>query len=357
MNTIESSYKEIAPLKGYPGAHLVLHKDTGKIYVKKCLEIYHTEIYQQLTMLHNIHIPKIYAYEEQENRLFLIEEYISGQTLMEQISHGTLFSEEDTIDIALQICDALTCLHSLHPPIIHRDIKLSNVMCTEDGIIKLIDYNIARCYTEGTSQDTTLLGTPAYAAPEQFGFSQTDARTDMYSLGVMINYMLTGESHKTFLYSGSKSITQIIRRCTCMEPKKRYQTVSELSKALKKCQKSHPEHTLSKLLPLPGFRTRKLWKMFLAVCIYLMLFFILYDLEFTAYQGMPSITILSRITTGLWCFFIIALFTNYADIQKQFPLVAHSNILIRLLGIFLFGFLGLFFNVMISDLFAFLIYR
>ena len=356
MSTIESSYKEIAPLRGHTNAYLVLHEETGKIYVKKYLKIYHIEVYQQLTKLYHIHIPKIYAYEEQEQQLLLIEEYINGQTLMEQISYGT-FSEKDTIDIALQICEALTCLHSLHPPVIHRDIKLSNVMCTEDGIIKLIDYNAARRYTEGTSQDTTLIGTPDYAAPEQFGFSQTDARTDIYSLGVMINDMLTRNSYKTSLYSGSKDIVQIIRRCTCMDPKKRYQTVSELSHALKKCQKSCQTYTFSSLLPLPGFRTKKLWKMLVAICGYLMLFLVIYDLELTSYQGMPSITILSRITTGIWSLFMIALFTNYADIQKQFPLVSHSNFLIRLLGIFLFGFLGLFLDVMISELFVFLIYR
>lgn len=353
MNITENLYEEISPLKNHNHVRLLLHRKTGRIYVKKCLQTYHIEVYRQLANLHHIHIPKIISYEEHDQHLYIIEEYINGTTLMEQITNGTLFSEEDTIKIALQICDALTCLHSLHPPIIHRDIKLSNVMCTEDGIIKLIDYNAARCYLEGTARDTTLLGTVDYAAPEQYGFAQTDARTDLYSLGVMINYMLTGQSYQTAFYSGSKNLEQIIRRCTCLGPQKRYQTAKDLAQALLKCQKSDVKQ---KFLSLPGFRTKKLWKMGSALLVYLMLFLIISDLEIEDYQGMPVATILFRITIGIWFFFIIALFCNYADIQSQFPLINHHNFLIRVLGIVLFGFLGLLLAFLIPDVFAFLIY-
>lgn len=304
MSTIEYMYEYLAPLKGHPDACLVLHRDTGRVYVKKCLSIYHLEVYRQLAGLHSPHIPRIYAYEEKDQHLYLIEEYINGRTLMEQLAEGRLFSKEDMLSTVLQICEALVCLHTLHPPVIHRDIKLSNVMITEDGIVKLIDYNAARCYMEGTAQDTMLLGTPDYAAPEQFGFAQTDARTDIYSLGVMMNYMLTGQSYKTGLYSDSKKIRQIIQRCTCLDPEKRYQTVKDLQHALQSCQtqRSRQQIPIHNLLPLPGFRSGKLWKKMTAVFGYLLLFLIVADVEIEGYQEMPIILLLSRFMTGFWTF-------------------------------------------------------
>lgn len=291
MNNIELLYEEISPLKNQDHAFLVLRKDTGRIYVKKYLEIYQTEIYQALAALQNLHIPRLYAWEEQGQKLCLIEEYIGGMTLMERMNGGILFSEEETVRIALQVCDALACLHSLTPPVIHRDIKLSNVMITDDGIVKLIDYNAARRYTEGTTQDTTLLGTADYAAPEQFGFAQTDARTDLYSLGVMMNYMLTGRSCKNSPCSGSGKLSRIIRRCTCLDPEKRYQTVLELKQALQKCPDSGRRRKTGfhRIPPLPGFRTGRLWKMMPATLGYLLLFSLCADLEIEGHETMPLV--------------------------------------------------------------------
>lgn len=227
-------YQEIAPVGKYKNIWLVLDRDTGKIYVKKCLETFNQEVYRRIAGLYNVHIPGIAAWKLEDGRLWLIEEYINGETLEERLDRGYSFAREEAAGIVRQVCEALACLHSQEPPIIHRDVKLSNIMISHDGIVKLIDYNAARLYERGLSQDTRLIGTEAYAAPEQFGFAQTDARTDIYALGVVFNYLLTGEHIKDRMAEGACGA--VIRKCTQMDPKQRYQSVWELDRALQALQ-------------------------------------------------------------------------------------------------------------------------
>ncbi len=227
-------YQEIAPIGKYKNIWLILDRDTGKVYVRKCLETFNREVYERVARLHNVHIPAITAWKLEEGRLWLIEEYINGETLEERINRGYSFAREEAIGIVRHVCEALACLHSQEPPIIHRDVKLSNIMISNDGIVKLIDYNAARLYEKGLSQDTRLIGTEAYAAPEQFGFAQTDARTDIYSLGVVFNYLLTGAHIKERMAEGACGA--VIRKCTQMDPKQRYQSVWELDQALQVLQ-------------------------------------------------------------------------------------------------------------------------
>ncbi len=227
-------YQEIAPVGKYKNIWLVLDRDTEKIYVKKCLETFNQEVYRRIAGLYNVHIPGIAAWKLEDGRLWLIEEYINGETLEERLDRGYSFAREEAAGIVRQVCEALACLHSQEPPIIHRDVKLSNIMISHDGIVKLIDYNAARLYERGLSQDTRLIGTEAYAAPEQFGFAQTDARTDIYALGVVFNYLLTGEHIKDRMAEGACGA--VIRKCTQMDPKQRYQSVWELDRALQTLQ-------------------------------------------------------------------------------------------------------------------------
>ena len=227
-------YQEIAPIGKYKNIWLVLDRDTGKIYVRKCLETFNQEVYERVARLHNVHVPGIVAWKLEDGRFWLIEEYVNGETLEERIDRGHSFSQEEAVGIVRQVCEALDCLHSQEPPVIHRDVKLSNVMISRDGVVKLIDYNAARLYEKGLNQDTRLIGTEAYAAPEQFGFAQTDARTDIYSLGVVFNYLLTGEHIKDRMAEGACGA--VIRKCTQMDPKQRYQSVLELDQALQVLQ-------------------------------------------------------------------------------------------------------------------------
>lgn len=229
-------YQEITPIGKYKNIWLVLDRDTGKVYVRKCLETFNQEVYERVARLHNVHIPGIAAWKLEDGRFWLIEEYVNGETLEEWINRGGTFTREEAVRIVRQVCEALACLHSQEPPVIHRDVKLSNIMISHDGVVKLIDYNAARLYEKGLKQDTRLIGTEAYAAPEQFGFAQTDARTDIYALGVVFNYLLTGVHVKDQIAEGDCGA--VIRKCTQMDPKQRYQSVWELDQALQVLQRN-----------------------------------------------------------------------------------------------------------------------
>ena len=117
---------------------------------------------------------------------------MTGQNLEEMLV-GQNISEKEAVFIISQLCDALKPLHNADPPIICRDLKAANVMITMDKEVKIIDFDIARTYQKGQHCDTEMMGTKEYAAPEQYGFRQTDARTDIYAMGVLLNYIISGK--------------------------------------------------------------------------------------------------------------------------------------------------------------------
>ena len=105
-------------------------------------------------------------------------------------------------------------------------MKAENVILTNEGEVKLVDFDIARIYQPGKSKDTDMMGTQGYAAPEQFGFGQTDARTDIYAMGVLLNYMLVREFPMEKLTEGK--FRTIVLKCIKINPEDRYQNVDEL---------------------------------------------------------------------------------------------------------------------------------
>ena len=127
----------------------------------------------------------------------------------------------------LQLCRGLSVLHSLGA--VHRDIKPENVILRGDEAV-LIDFDASRIVKAEHDADTVILGTVGFAAPEQYGLSQSDERADIYSLGVLLNVMLTGKHPSKELASGKMG--RIVRRCTMVNPKERYQNVHSLMRAL-----------------------------------------------------------------------------------------------------------------------------
>lgn len=177
------------------------------------------------------------------NVIYIIEDYIEGETLSTILDNNGAQPQELVIEWAMQLCDALEYLHTRKPPIVYRDMKPANVMLKPDGNIKIIDFGIAREYKEQGLADTVCLGTKGYAAPEQFGGKgQTDARTDIYCLGVTLYHLLTGQNpceppYEIYpirywnpqLSAGSEAI---IQKCTQLNPEDRYQSCTELLYAL-----------------------------------------------------------------------------------------------------------------------------
>lgn len=187
-------------------------------------------------------IPQIVDIEEDETYLYIIEEYVEGINLQDYKNQNKNISEDMIIDLAIQMCDVLEYLHSRKPyPIIYRDMKPGNIMLTESNQIKLVDFGIAKEYKSSSDTDTVLIGTRGYAAPEQYGSGQSDVRTDVYSFGVTLYYLITGNNLSSPPYkilpireygNYSDSLENIIERCTRMEPSNRYQSVADIKEEL-----------------------------------------------------------------------------------------------------------------------------
>ena len=161
-----------------------------------------------------------------EQGIVVLEEYVEGKTLSEIFEAGNL-SKKKACNIAVQICDSLSFLHSVG--IVHRDIKPSNIIIKDDGTAVLIDFSIARLINN-SEKDTQALGTPGFAAPEQFGISQSISATDIYSLGVLLNIMLTGSHPSVSLPKGA--IKNVIKKCIKVQISKRYKNADKLRKAI-----------------------------------------------------------------------------------------------------------------------------
>ena len=153
---------------------------------------------RELTMLARFKnmsgIPAFYEHLTDAENWYLIMQYIPGQTLEDYLhtKSGGYLSEEETIAFGLAIAQLMQTLHAANPPVIFRDLKPSNIMLTSQNEFFLIDFGIARNYTPGKTKDTTPLGSPGFAPPEQYGRAQTDQRSDIYSLGATMQTMLTG---------------------------------------------------------------------------------------------------------------------------------------------------------------------
>ena len=148
---------------------------------------------QMLARLNHPGIARVMDYFSQGDYSYLVMEYVAGETLDTVIGRAPRgFDQRQALVWAGQLAVVLDYLHQQNPPIIFRDLKPGNVMLEPGGTLKLIDFGIARHFKPGKSQDTLLLGTPGYAAPEQYGRGQTDARTDVYGLGVVVHQLLTG---------------------------------------------------------------------------------------------------------------------------------------------------------------------
>ncbi len=147
-----------------------------------------------LSSLDHARLPAIYEHFIDATHWYLVMDFIDGEPLdeyLKQIEEPCL-PLRDVLDIGLQLCDVLNYLHQLHPPVIFRDVKPANIMRTPGGRIYLIDFGIARRFKPGQKRDTLPLGSPGFAAPEQYGKAQTTARTDIYGLGATLYFLLTG---------------------------------------------------------------------------------------------------------------------------------------------------------------------
>ena len=184
-------------------------------------------------------IVDIVDFEKTEDYVYVVMDHVEGQSLDKVVREQGPQSEEDVQRWMLQICDAVGYLHRQNPPVIYRDMKPSNIMLHPDGYVKLVDLGVAREYKDEARKDTIAFGTTGYAAPEQYGKAQTDARTDIYGLGATMWHLLGGEAPPVEFplpnvrekneRVGEGFADVIIPQCTQLERDARYQTCEELA--------------------------------------------------------------------------------------------------------------------------------
>lgn len=215
-------YKKIMPLETRENVWLVENSVDGCRFVMHKLPVSSLKVYETLKDIHHPNIVEIFDVFCHDGFLYVIEAYIKGEPLSEVIAEK-LLPQKQVLKIGKQLLSALCHLHKHN--IIHRDIKPENIMYDKDGNAKLIDFNIARFFNRDKSADTTAKGSRHYAPPEQFGFTQSDYRTDIYALGVTLNELATGKLPEEKICRGM--LGRIVRRCTELDPKRRYQTAAQ----------------------------------------------------------------------------------------------------------------------------------
>lgn len=294
------------------GHYLVIDQASERVGVLKILNNANVQVYDFL--LHHPHrnLCAVYDYWLEDGRTFVIEEYISGWTL-EEICMKEGFSEEKAVDILCEICDGLSFLHDAKPSIIHKDLKLANVMVDASGNVKIIDFDISRIYRVGADQDTYPYGTKPYASPEHYGFGQTNEKSDQYAIGQMMKRM--GLEYGRF--------ANIIRKTTQVDPEKRYKNVKELKRDL------IGDHV--KIFPPPGFRTRTMWKEVVAIVGYLLILFITFNLQSKNTAGIYEVWC-NRLTAFFVMLTEVDLFTKWTPLFRQIPLLKDSRAVVRVLS-------------------------
>ena len=198
------------------------------------------EILEKLADRNLSGIPKAYRIFEENSEVYLIREYIEGTPLAQMVLQKGGIPEEEIRRISRKICRTAEQFHNPDEPMIHRDIKPENIVVTSGGEAVFIDFGTMRSYKKDGSRDTFVVGTRGTAAPEQYGYTQTDQRTDVYAIGQTMLYMVS-ESYEIDQLSEcniSRKLKKVIEKSCSFEPDKRYTDASELSRAIEKCQKS-----------------------------------------------------------------------------------------------------------------------
>ncbi|MCC8046440.1 MAG: protein kinase [Clostridiales bacterium] len=271
--SVLSLYQPIADVNTRHKVLLVQHAKTGEIFIEKKLAQYNLSLFQDLREHPVPDTPRIYELVEGNGFLIVIEEFLPGRTLQdfldEHDSSGEYdpFPEDEAVSLVLALSRIVRQLHHRNPPIIHRDIKPANIIlsqgsalkkpagdhyalkdsvsknfATKDSVLddyalndhslKLLDFGASKYVSEDKSQDTVLLGTRGYAAPEQYGFGSSTLQTDIYAIGVLLNVLLTGELPTERLADGR--LSAVITKCTQLNPSDRFSDIDELIAVLEK---------------------------------------------------------------------------------------------------------------------------
>lgn len=182
--------------------------------------------YEELYSIKCRSLPLIYDVLDVEDGQIVLEEYIDGMTVSDVMESGK-YHYHGAKRVIKAVCEALSVFHERN--LVHRDVKPDNVLIDKNGRIVLVDFNASRKISPA-KKDTVIMGTVGYASPEQLGVAQSDSRTDIYAVGIMLNVMITGKHPSDLLARGK--VGRIVRKCTNVNPDERYPTVKKLSDSL-----------------------------------------------------------------------------------------------------------------------------
>lgn len=204
-------------------------------------ELFRTEA-RLLSELRHRNLPRIVDFFEADDRLYLVMDHIEGETLESRYDRNGPLTVKFAMEMALQIADVLDYLHTRPDPIVFRDFKPGNVMLTPQDEVKLIDFGIARVFRKDQNKDTKALGTPGYAAPEQYGRGQSGPRTDLYAFGATIHHVLSGHdpTDEPFVFAPLRDFrsdlpepfVQLIESCVCLQPEGRPESAFAIKRQL-----------------------------------------------------------------------------------------------------------------------------
>ena len=293
-----------------------MNQMTGEIRMMKRLSYFDETVYAYLVQHNDKHIPKIYEfYRDQNNSLIVIEEFIPGNTF-DVIINDHNMTDKTKLSYFMQLLEGLAFLHNAPNPIIHRDLKPANIMVTSEGVVKILDYDAAKTYKPDRDSDTTLLGTNGVAAPEQYGFMQSDPRCDIYAVGKMLSAA----------FPNNASLRKIADRASSFNPNDRYLNASELADVL--AGRISPTLKVKRLFPPPGFRTRKWWKILLAILFYPCYLWLL--IGFHGSDNSIENTVMI-VMLALFAIVTIDICFSWSGFFDILPFVTHKNIFLRAL--------------------------
>ena len=222
--------------------YLVANRNTDEKYLLKInqgenereiLKIEHERICQLAESFPTEYKESLYWKEEKNE--YLLRHYISGMDLEKYQERNRILRVQEILRITIELCEIVEKLHSMTPPVLHRDIKPKNLIIDDRGRLHLIDFETARNYSENKTKDTIICGTLGIAAPEQYGYSQTDVRTDVYGIGKVLEFLYEENNGGQFSSARiQKRIKNIIKTATEFDPAHRYQSVSRLRQILQK---------------------------------------------------------------------------------------------------------------------------
>lgn len=344
-----SKYEELSVLSDTKKCRtsLMRNKDTGELVVKKEMGKESFSVYSLLKSIKNKNLIKVLECFRDEDKTIEIEEYVNGKRLDDYFREKKATLEQ-VVDVGIALCEGLAPMHKLN--LVHRDIQPKNIIITNEGNLKIIDFDISRKENENATHDTTLLGTVGYAAPEQYGFAQTTNRSDIYSIDAVLKEL-----------SSFSELDKIIAKCMEMDPANRYENVEQLKNELEKIKGQAerkdngfgsgsyndmefgtennngesdelPKITLKYFIKtIPGFRRGNFIFMIIAIMMYGMILYAPYSVFIEYKYNTQLQRVIGGIFYMLGCIIPYMYFANIGDIARRLPPRQFNSRLSRIL--------------------------